>query len=92
MCEIQSILLADQLNQKWDRNREQTDNREHKCEMPPSSSNGRTHSIIDCFSNLAGKADKTFIKFDIVEFYPSITEDLLDKAITHAKSVVDITE
>ena len=44
------------------------------------------------FSNLSEKADKTFIKFDIVEFYPSITENLLDKAITHAKSVVDITE
>ena len=47
-----------------------------------------THSIIDWFSNLSGKADKSFIKFDIVELYPSITEDLLDKAITHAKSVV----
>ena len=51
-----------------------------------------TYSVIDWFSNLSRKADKTFIKFDIVEFYPSITEDLLDKAITHAKSVVDITE
>ena len=51
-----------------------------------------THSVIDWFSNFSGKTDKTFVKFDIVEFYPPITEDLLDKAITHAKSIVDITE
>ena len=32
-------------------------------------------------SDLKDKSDKTFIKFDIVEFYPSISEELLEGAI-----------
>ena len=51
-----------------------------------------TYSVIDWFSNLPDREGKTFIKFDIVEFYPSISEDLLKKAMIYAKSIVDITE
>ena len=32
-----------------------------------------TQAVIDWFSDLKDKSDKTFIKFDIVEFYPSIS-------------------
>ena len=51
-----------------------------------------TQAVIDWFSNLKDKSDKTFIKFDIVEFYPSISEELLERAIKYAKSISAITE
>ena len=51
-----------------------------------------TQDVIDWFSNLKDKSDKTFIKFDIVDFYPSISEELLERAINYAKSVSAITE
>ena len=43
-------------------------------------------------NDLNDKPDKTFIKFDIVEFYPSISEELLEKAVSYAKSICAITE
>ena len=51
-----------------------------------------TQAVIDWFSDLKDKSDKTFIKFDIVEFYPSISEELLEGAINYAKSVSAITK
>ena len=33
-----------------------------------------------------------FVKFDIQNFYPSITEDLLDKALSLASKYCDISE
>ena len=50
-----------------------------------------TQAVLQWFSDVTDKNDKTFIKFDIVEFYPSISEDLLSKAITFAKSLVTVT-
>ena len=50
-----------------------------------------TQAVLQRFSDVTDKNDKTFIKFDIVEFYPSISEDLLSKAITFAKSLVTVT-
>ena len=44
-----------------------------------------TASVIDWFKNLPSKQGLSFIKFDIVEFYPSITEKLLRRAISFAK-------
>ena len=37
------------------------------------------------------KEEKRFIKFDIVNFYPSISEELLKKAINWARQFCDIT-
>ena len=34
----------------------------------------------------------SFIQFDIKEFYPSITEEILEKAISFAKSLTDIDD
>ena len=51
-----------------------------------------TQAIIDWFSNLKDKSDKTFIKFNIVEFYPFISEELQERAINYAKSISAITE
>ena len=51
-----------------------------------------TNSVIEWFKNLPDKKQKTFIQFDIENFYPSITEDTLIKAFDWAKSLVDISD
>ena len=38
------------------------------------------------------RQNRKFVKFDIVNFYPSITEELLEKAIDHASQYTDISE
>ena len=50
-----------------------------------------TTSVIDWFKKLENKKKLSFIKFDIEAFYPSITEDILQKAIEWADTVVDIS-
>ena len=42
-------------------------------------------SVIESFKNIEDKKNCTFIKFDIREFYPSITKTILDKALRFAK-------
>ena len=39
-----------------------------------------TQAVLDWFSKLPDRNKRRFIKFDIVEFYPSISENLLLKA------------
>ena len=51
-----------------------------------------TSTVIDWFKNIERKEACSFIKFDIVEFYPSISENLLMKALEFAKSFVNIDE
>ena len=51
-----------------------------------------TSTVIDWLKNLADKQKRKFIKFDIAEFYPSISEDLLNKSIDYAKSFTTIGE
>ena len=48
--------------------------------------------MIDWFKNIENKAHCRFIKFDICEFYPSITETLLDKAIEFARMSTNIPD
>ena len=43
-----------------------------------------TSNVMDWFQNTTDKENCKFIQFDIEEFYPSITEHLLLKAIEHA--------
>ena len=45
-----------------------------------------TQSVIDWFTKLPSREGVSFIKFDIVEFYPSISEGLLSKALGFAKA------
>ena len=40
-----------------------------------------TDSVITWFENIKNKNKCIFIQYDIVEFYPSISEDLLKRAI-----------
>ena len=49
-------------------------------------------SVIDWFNSIDNKPNHTFISFDIVEFYPSITEKLLDNVILWVKSLTYIPD
>ena len=49
-----------------------------------------TSNVINWFNNIENKKDCSFIQFDIKEFYPSITEEILEEAISFAKSLMNI--
>ena len=51
-----------------------------------------TSTVIDWFKNLVNKQKRKFIKFEIAEFYPSASQDLLKKSINCAKSFTTIEE
>ena len=51
-----------------------------------------TDTVIKWFKTIAHKKRSRFIKFDIADFYPSISEPLLDKAINFAKQFTDISD
>ena len=50
-----------------------------------------TNDPIQWFKDIEKKKSKRFIKFDIVNFYPSISEELFKAAINWAKQFCDIT-
>ena len=47
-------------------------------------------TVITWFKNIRSKSSSFFIKFDIVDFYHSISKDVILKAINFAKSVSPI--
>ena len=49
-------------------------------------------SVLDWFENLKDKKLSTFVKFDVVSFYPSITMELLSRALAFARSHVFISK
>ena len=49
-------------------------------------------SVIEWFKAIEGKQHHSFICFDIVEFYPSISQDLLNKALDFAATYDNITQ
>ena len=51
-----------------------------------------TSTVIDWFQTIPNKNKSRFIKFDIVELYPSISEQLLDKSINHARTLTTIDD
>ena len=51
-----------------------------------------TNQVLNWFESLESKKSLKFIKFDIISFYPSISEDLLKKAINFAKEYTDLDE
>ena len=51
-----------------------------------------SQAVIEWFKNIIDKPNHSFVSFDVVEFYPSITEELLDQAISWAKSFSDIPD
>ena len=50
-----------------------------------------TQNIIEWFTKIEEKSNQKFIVFDIKDFYPSIKETLLIKAINFAEKHVNIT-
>ena len=48
-------------------------------------------SVLEWFNAIENKQNAAFICFDIVEFYPSITEKLLPEAIDFASEYVNIS-
>ena len=51
-----------------------------------------TEEVLEWFRKIPNKGRKDFLQFDIVEFYPSISEELLDKALDFASEITQITE
>ena len=50
-----------------------------------------TQNVIEWFGNIEQKSRHSFISFDMVDFYPSISENLLDQALSWASSLADIS-
>ena len=51
-----------------------------------------TSTVINWFKNIKNKKKCIFMQFDIEEFYPSISKELLLKAKTYAKTLVNISD
>ena len=51
-----------------------------------------TDSVIDWFKNIQNKRNKKFIQFDVVNFYPSISSELMAAAIQWARQFINISE
>ena len=51
-----------------------------------------TQTVIEWFKGIKTNSKTRFIKFDIVDFYPSISEELLDKSIAFAKTITVIDD
>ena len=65
----------------------------NNCLRSATSSNQwqNTGSVLNWFSNIPNKANLTFFKFDIVSFYPSITEKLLLMALNWARTLTAVS-
>ena len=51
-----------------------------------------TDDVINWFNNISNKNNKCFIKFDIVNFYPSITKQAILNAIKFAQKYINISD
>ena len=51
-----------------------------------------TESVVQWFKTLQNKKKLSFIEFDICDYYPSITKEVLLKALSYAKKFVNITK
>jgi hypothetical protein len=52
----------------------------------------KTTDVVNWFKNITNKQSCTFISFDVVDFYPSITIELLTKALDYASNHINITD
>ena len=51
-----------------------------------------THSVINWFNSINDKSKHRFIKFDVIDFYPSISNKTLVEALNLAKNYCEISE
>ena len=49
-----------------------------------------TFTVIEWFGSVENEKNCKLIKFDIVEFYPSMSAELLEKSINFARSIMEI--
>ena len=49
-------------------------------------------SVIKCFNSLKYKHLMKFVMFDVDDFYPSITEDLLNKVLNFTSEYIHISK
>ena len=49
-------------------------------------------NVLNWFDKIENKRDVAFIQFDIENFYPSITMELLNKSIQFAKEIISIPD
>ena len=52
---------------------------------------GNSYETIEWFRRIKNKSKATFIQFDIIHFYPSITKNILIDSINYARKYIDIT-
>ena len=52
----------------------------------------KTQKLLDWFKSIKNKKIYKFLSFDIVSFYPSITQELLEEALVWAMQYTSITE
>ena len=50
-----------------------------------------SYETIEWFRRIKNKSKATFIQFDIIDFYPSITKNILIDSINYARKYIDIT-
>ena len=51
-----------------------------------------TSTVINWFRKIKNKKKCIFMQFDIEEFYPSVSKDLLMKVVNYAKTLVNISD
>ena len=51
-----------------------------------------TQAVISWFDDIPNKSQKCFVKFDIIDFYPFITSEVIKRALEFAGSFVNISE
>ena len=51
-----------------------------------------TQAVLEWYKNIPNKNNHSFISFDVVDFYPSITENLLIEALNFASKYDNITD
>ena len=51
-----------------------------------------TQNVIEWFGHIKEKNRHSFISFHIVDFYPSISENLVDQALSWASDLADISD
>ena len=52
---------------------------------------GNSYETIEWFRRIKNKSKATFIQFDIIDFYPSITKNILIDSINYARKYIDLT-
>ena len=65
---------------------------EDKCEEVKFLQWRNTNSVIEWLKEIKNKKKYKFLRFDIAQFYPSISKKLLTDSINFAKNYIDISK